>query len=482
MVAICRTGKLSLACGLALAARVFAVHGEELPGQPKSGQIALVPAAPPAKAEGATPEPPHENESHKWVFSWQGWDGLFLEGRQSTHLRSLAEELGMPRAGSDPLADVHLEQLKLTSRLGARVEVDGAAFTTTGNLTGFDDGVQLRRLRLLAEGDSILLVPFRYKFELGYVPNQFNLEQAYLEFSKIDYVGSLRFGQFQPPMGLQVITSSWDIPLMEPAAPLQAMAPGVEAGVQVGKPFDGERATFHLGVFGPGAGPSEYGNASERLGSLIGRVTGLPICRADSDDPSATKLLHVGLSLGVQYSAASTVRYRSRPESYIAPYVIDTGDIDASGSGTIGAEVSWVNGPFNLQAEFLHSFVGQDGGGLLNFGGFYVLASWFLTGSRPLPLRSGKGRFHARRSHEELRLRQIGMGRLRGGGPLLVHGLERRQRHRRPSRHADERNELVPATSGEVDVRVRPRPPVRRTAGRQREHLSNASRPRFLKE
>ena len=223
------SGKLRAACALALAAQVLVALGEEAPEQLKtSGQVALAPCAPPAEACGSAPA--HKAESHKWVFSWRGWDGLFLEWRQSTHLKSLAEELGMPRAGSDPLADIHLEQLKLTSRLGGRVEVDGAAFTTTGNLTGFDDGVQLRRLRLLAEGDSILLVPFRYKFELGYVPNQFNLQQAYLEFSKIDYVGSLRFGQFQPPMGLQVITSSWDIPLMEPAAPLQALAPGHRGG------------------------------------------------------------------------------------------------------------------------------------------------------------------------------------------------------------------------------------------------------------
>ncbi len=367
---------------------MLVARGEEAPSQPKtSGQVALVPCAP---AEACGSAPAHKQESHRWVFSWEGWDGLFLELRQSTHLRSLAEELGMPRAESDPLADIHLEQLKLTGRLGARVEVDGAAFTTTGNLTGFDDGVQLRRLRLIAEGDSVLLMPFRYKFELGYVPNQFNLQQAYLEFSKIDYVGSLQLGQFQPSMGLQVITSSWDIPLMEPAAPLQAIAPGIEAGFQVGKPFDGERATFQLGIFGPGAGTSEYGNASKRFGSFIGRVTGLPIYHVDSDDPSSARFLHVGLSLGVQYSAASVVRYQSRPESYIAPYVIDTGNIDASGSGTLDAEVSWVNGPLNLQAEFIHSFVGENGGELLNFGGLYVLASWFLTGeSRPYDRAKG---------------------------------------------------------------------------------------------
>ena len=37
--------------------------------------------------------------------------------------------------------------------------------TTTGNLTGFDDGAELRRLRLVAGGDYLILVPFSYKIE-----------------------------------------------------------------------------------------------------------------------------------------------------------------------------------------------------------------------------------------------------------------------------------------------------------------------------
>jgi hypothetical protein len=37
------------------------------------------------------------------------------------------------------------------------------------------------------------------------------------------------------------VTSSWNIQLMEPAAALAAIAPGTEAGIQIGKPHFAER-------------------------------------------------------------------------------------------------------------------------------------------------------------------------------------------------------------------------------------------------
>jgi len=49
-----------------------------------------------------------------------------------------------------------------------------------------------------------------------------------------------------------------------------------------------------------------------------------------------------------------------------------------------------VNGPFSLQAEILHSWVDRTEGDQLDFGGYYVSASWFLTGeSRPYHPTSG---------------------------------------------------------------------------------------------
>ncbi|HQR46201.1 MAG TPA: porin [Thermoanaerobaculia bacterium] len=346
---------------------------------------ALLLAAAPAAAQEPVPkdetsaEAPKES-SFRWVFSWRGWDGLYMELSQKTGLGPAPAVSGQEPPDTWQVPVLSLEEVKLSGRVGARLEGDAAAFATSSSLTGFDGGVDLRRARLVLAGDSIVLVPFRYKIEVGYVPNVFNLSSAWIAIPDIAYVGTLQGGQFQPPQGLDVIQSSLALPLMEPAAPIQAIAPGTEAGLQVGRPVFGGRATWTLGLFGNGAGQSEYGSATKGYGNVIGRATFLAIEPPRDADASPNRLLHVGLSLGCQFASTGTIRYRSRPESYIAPYVVDTGPITSSGVETVGLEAAWVNGPFYAQAEGIHSYVQESGGTSLGFGGFYAIASWALTG------------------------------------------------------------------------------------------------------
>jgi phosphate-selective porin OprO/OprP len=335
--------------------------------------------APPASA-GTT----NAQKSMRWQVEWRGWDGLHLEVRQRTFLPNadrLWEEVFFR---SNAPIHIHLDQVQLTLNVGSRIDVDGAGFETTGNLTGFDDGAQLRRAYINLDGACILLVPMSYVIQVGYIPQSFYINKAYLLFPNIDYIGNLEIGVFGPPMGLDLITSSRDITFMEPAAPFQAIGPASEVGIQIGHPVFHQRATWALGLFGSANTSYEFGNSSQNYGNAIGRVTWLALDHRAPGDPGAHRYLHLGLSANYQYSASSQVRYKSRPESYIAPYVIDTGDIDASSSAVLAAETAWVNGPFSVQGEFIYSFVHPNGGGTLNFGGAYGEASWFLTGeSRP---------------------------------------------------------------------------------------------------
>ena len=344
-----------------------------------------------APVTGSTTNPGPKEKSFHWKFSWQGWDGLTLETVQQTPFKNPWHTLGFLRPDTNQPAYFQVEQVKLSGSFGARMEVDAALFATTGNLTGFDDGAQVRRLRLSAGGDCILLVPVSYYLELGYGGGDFYLNQSSLAFPEIKYLGRPLIGQFQAPMGLDLITSSRDITFMEPAAPLQAIGPGIEAGLQIGQPVWHERATWTLGLFAPGAGAIEYGNASPNYGAVMGRVTWLAVDQLDLEHPSANRCLHLGLSGSGQFSFNSSVRYRSRPESYLAPHLIDTGDMAASGATTIAAEVAWVNGPFSVQGEFIQAFVQQDSGGSLHFGGGYAEVSWYLTGeSRPYDRAEGR--------------------------------------------------------------------------------------------
>ena len=309
---------------------------------------------------------------------------------QKTPLTNPKPVFGLTPEGPDSQPLIDFEEVALTSTIGVRLAGDAAAFHTTGNLTGFDDGAELRSARLFFRGEWTLVLPIEYSVELGYTPNKFVLNNAWLRFPAVKFIGQGQFGQFQPPQGLDVINSSWAITFMEPAAPLQALAPGTEAGIQIGRPVFAERATWRLGIFGNGAGGSDYGLVATSYGSLIGRATWLPFGKGTSGDGSVSRFLHVGLSTNFLLSASDTLRYQSRPESYIAPYVIDTGDMSANGAMTLGAEAAWVNGPFSLQAEVLHSWVDRTEGDTPDFGGYYVSASWFLTGeSRPYDPTNG---------------------------------------------------------------------------------------------
>ena len=116
----------------------------------------------------------------------------------------------------------------------------------------------------------------------------------------------------------------------------------------------------------------------------MGRLTWLAIDDIDDKNSADNHYLHLGASTSLQRGANGQLQYRSRPESFLAPYVIDTGVIDADSATTVGAELSWNRGPYSAQAEVIASRVDSSTAGTLNFHGLYAQAGWFITGeSRP---------------------------------------------------------------------------------------------------
>jgi phosphate-selective porin OprO/OprP len=336
-----------------------------------------------------------------WKFSCEGWNGLHLELTLKTLLGrvlpgitnidqpKLARPFGVPILGTNAY-QLNLEENKMTMKIGGKVQVDAAAFVTTKGFPPIDNGIEVRRARVYAQGDCLLVLPVSYEIELAYIPNLFYIENSYLAFRDLPWIGDFKFGQFQAPMALDAITSSRDTTMMELAAPLEALAPGVNAGMEIGRPVFNQRATWKMGLFTAGSS-KDTGDASQNYGRAITRFSALPIYEANPEHPDSATFLHLGLSVNCLYSATSSVRYRSRPESHLAPYVVDTGNIDANGALVAGAEAAWVHGPFSVQGEYLHSWVKEKDGQSPGFAGGYTSVSYFLTGeSRPYDRQNGR--------------------------------------------------------------------------------------------
>jgi phosphate-selective porin OprO and OprP len=336
---------------------------------------------------GATNKVAPQEKSFRWKADWEGWNGLHLGLTKQTDLRDPLADVREHFEGTNTFRVVHLEEMKMSGKIGGKLAIDAAGYATSKEFQDFDPGIELRRARVYAKGDCLLLLPVSYELEVGYIPNEFYIENSYLSLNNLPWIGELKVGQFQPPMSLALISSSRDLTYMEPAAAIQALAPGTSAGMEIGQPILDQRVTWRFGLFTDGVG-KDYGDDSKDYGRAIMRLTGLPLWTTNQDGSS--RLLHLGLSANVLYSGSSSVHYRSRPESHLAPYVVDTGDIAAEGSLVAAAEAAWVDGPLSVQGEYLHSWVKDNNGQTPQFQGFYASTSWFLTGEcRPYDRTEG---------------------------------------------------------------------------------------------
>lgn len=344
-------------------------------GAPTAAQDPPAPTpAPPPVPGDAAPAAEKEADRLSWYFSYEAWDGLRFEVRQS-----------LP--GKDPFADrpnLDLSQLKVTGRFGGRLGLDAAAL---GDLARpGEEPWEVRRLAVYMKGDLVLLTPFSYHIELSGVSGHFTTEDTYLLWRNLPLIGTFKVGQYKVQFGLENTTPSFSLVTMESASPITALAPGANAGVQVGQPVLKGRMSWTLGAF---TQPNYQvaGDASEDYLRVTGRVTGLAVDREGGESP---ELLHLGLSASVLKAGQGGIEYRSRPEAHLAPYLVDTGNIPDGEARTAALECAWVKGPFSVQSELLVSQVHGPGQPTALLSGVYGMVTWTPTGeSRPYDRANG---------------------------------------------------------------------------------------------
>lgn len=306
---------------------------------------------------------------------------------------------------ADELFDVprSLDDAALVGRVGARLDVDATGFVASQSLGDFENQVQVRRARFYTEGHFQFGVRTDYHFQFAVEGGDVFLQEANLEWHPDRWgIADVTLGHTTPPMGLDNIESSRAIPFMEMGSPLLAMAPGYRTGVLLSGAHERWRLAWSAGLFSAGQ-TQATGDASKAAVQPIGRAAW------HSTAPGAPSLVHLGLSASFLFSGQDNIQYRSRPESFAAPYVVDTGRIDASTSIQYGLEAAWRQGSRLVQAELLQSFVRGAGGDDSDFWGGYAFASWILTGERR-PYDAASGTFGRLTPRRDFRLSGPGWG------------------------------------------------------------------------
>lgn len=182
--------------------------------------------------------------------------------------------------------------------------------------------------------------------------------------------GDLRIGQFKTPVGYEEsAVGTTATTFMERALPVSAFYAGRRLGVDWS--YD-KRPNwwFNLGVQAGG----------DLLGDNHGRTLGGRAVFNPLKDES--QLLHLGLSASNEKREDDSLRLQVRPEAFLSTRrLVDTGALkQVEGIDRLGVEAIWQRGPLLLQSEYLRIGVDREGAPDFSGDGWYLAASWVLTG------------------------------------------------------------------------------------------------------
>jgi phosphate-selective porin OprO/OprP len=232
-----------------------------------------------------------------------------------------------------------------------------------------EDGVEIRRARLYFSG--LIYDNVEYKLQFDFAGGDADLKDAYLGLTDFP-LGKLRMGHFKEPFSLEELTSSKYITFLERALP-NIFAPSRNTGFMLHNTASDERTTTAIGMF---RSTDDYGEDVDDGGyNITGRVTALPIY-----EDKGANLLHLGAAYSYR-NPDDSIRYRQRPEAHLTDRFVDTGTFAGDQVDLVGLEAAWVNGPLSLQGEYMMASADRLGSGSdVDFDGYYVQASYFLTG------------------------------------------------------------------------------------------------------
>lgn len=302
--------------------------------------------------------------------------------------------------------------------IGGRTQVDTIFLDATPQAIGTANGygaqnaVDFRRARLRADGTIYKTIDYVMEYDLvNSINDNIGLQPAsavnvvnvpaptdlWWQFREVPVVKNIKIGLQKEPIGMEHLTSSRYLDFLERSynqdlytGPFNnGFTPGIAILTNFGEEDEGlihagifkDTDTSPTGIFAYGGSANPGFNYDARISYLLW------------NDCEGRDLLHVGASYSHRDPLNDAIRIRSRgslrngPGS-LNPLYVDTGNFFATNQELAGAELSWVLGSFQMQAEYIVS-VCTDARSALSGGtdygnyttnGYYIMASYFLTG------------------------------------------------------------------------------------------------------
>jgi phosphate-selective porin OprO/OprP len=298
-------------------------------------------------------------------------------------LSFLKQELDAVKAQLKISSDSAKISPKKTVRSGptlkGRFLQDYAAFSTDGQMesglnpsTKTASSLRTSRLEVTGRYDEKLSYKFQYDFSES---TEVEPKQIALKY-RGDSKRALLIGHLKEPFGLENLTSGKYRTFMEQGVSA-LFSPGYNTGFSITDENPDRPFFWSFGIF-------KDDRANDAKTGLVGTANWNKTLRGVYTpvyENQGRRVLHLGSAYSYRNSNSTNIRFRVRPESSLwSLNFVDTGNIAAHNADLGGMEFAWVNGPFSLQAESVLADVSSMTNGKHSFSGYYVMASYFLTG------------------------------------------------------------------------------------------------------
>lgn len=197
-------------------------------------------------------------------------------------------------------------------------------------------------------------------------------------------IGTLSFGKIKEPYVYEMVGDSANLAQSE-----RLMSPFFKSrnlGVTLSNTLFDQRATWTVGAYDNWLTTSTAFRDAGK--DVVARLTTLPVW---SDGGS--EYLHLAASVRYVGADSGALRFKGNPASNVTSAYVDTGKMAGNHAWNTGLEALWNEGPYSVLAEYDTSSVRSASAGNPHFSGYYLTASWVLTGEhRPYDRKAGYAR------------------------------------------------------------------------------------------